>query len=190
MTMCLNCCTLLLHHSPAMNDIHRLDTPLPEAYLIPGFITASEEAYLLTKVEECGGTPVDELEGDNVGSPDSPRRFRGKAAGWKEVKGRRLMYWGGSVHPKGNTLIPLPLPAFMDSACCWRHNDDDDARVPVVVTLSIGSATLTLTLFVLICPDSHLAQRPQASSLTSSSASAKQERSQTASMAQIMCAYT
>ena len=112
-----------LHHPPArpaMNDVHRLDTHLPEAYLIPGFITASEEAYLLTKVEECGGMPVDD-DADSVDgtSTDSPRRFRGKAAGWKEVKGRRLMYWGGSVHPKGNTLIPLPLPAFMDRAC--RH---------------------------------------------------------------------
>lgn len=98
-----------------MNDIHRLDNLLPEAYLIPGFITASEEAYLLTKVEECGGTPVDDDADSLQGtSTDSPRRFRGKAAGWKEVKGRRLMYWGGSVHPKGNTLIPLPLPAFMD----------------------------------------------------------------------------
>lgn len=140
-----------------MNDVHRLDTPLPEAYLIPGFITASEEAYLLTKVEECGGTPLDD-DGDNADGPDSPRRFKGKAAGWKEVKGRRLMYWGGSVHPKGNTLIPLPLPAFMDRASSdCRHRGAGDASFSF--DIDTFSSPFRTTFVFLVGQFPHILQR-------------------------------
>jgi hypothetical protein len=81
-----------------MNDANLLKTPFPAAYLVPVFVTESEEAYLLGKIEEVGGTPVEEatdgtgddaLNGTNTSSSTSPRKFKSKPTGWKEVKGRR-----------------------------------------------------------------------------------------------------
>lgn len=67
----------------------RLDTPFPEAYVLPDFIDASAEAYLLSKIEELGG---DEIES---GSADT-RAYKSRAtpSGWRTVKDRRLMEWG------------------------------------------------------------------------------------------------
>lgn len=79
-----------------MNDANLLKTPFPAAYLVPVFVTESEEAYLLGKIEEVGGTPVDEEDTNDAlrqtngsESSASPRKFKSKPTGWKEVKGRR-----------------------------------------------------------------------------------------------------
>lgn len=86
-----------------MNDSNRLKTPIPSAYLVPVFVTEQEEAYLLSKIEELGGTPIDEdgggadddaatkVNGNQGGSEAGPstRRFKSKPTGWKDVKGRR-----------------------------------------------------------------------------------------------------
>lgn len=98
-----------------MNETNLLKTPLPAAYLIPVFVTEQEEAYLLSKIEELGGTPIEEDErsasssgtGPSDGqtteayaglstssssasaSPSTTRKFRTKPTGWKDVKGRR-----------------------------------------------------------------------------------------------------
>lgn len=91
-----------------MNDQTRLNTPVPECYLIPAFVSESEEAYLLTKIEEVGGTAVDN---DDATAEQTTRKYKSKPTGWREVKGRRSMYWGGSVLK--NALIPTAMPAFM-----------------------------------------------------------------------------
>ena len=75
-----------------MNDTHLLKTPLPTASLIPIFVTVQEEAYLLTKIEELGGTPIEDVNDhgpDGAEGTSSSRRFKSKSTGWKEVKGRR-----------------------------------------------------------------------------------------------------
>ena len=41
-----------------MQEANLLKTPLPSAYLIPVFVTEQEEAYLLSKIEELGGTEI------------------------------------------------------------------------------------------------------------------------------------
>lgn len=68
---------------------HRLPTPVPEAFVLEDFIDAPTEAYLLSKIEELGGTEVESSE-------SSTRAFKSKGtpAGWKTVSGRRLMEWG------------------------------------------------------------------------------------------------
>ena len=64
-----------------MNDANKLKTPnVGEAYLVPVFVTEQEEAYLLTKVEELGGTPVEEGQAESAsnGAEPSPRKFKSK----------------------------------------------------------------------------------------------------------------
>ena len=66
-----------------MNESNRLKTPnnVGEAYLVPVFVTEGEESYLLTKIEELGGTPVEEQqEAKNGADTDqpSPRKFKSK----------------------------------------------------------------------------------------------------------------
>ena len=89
---------------------YKLNTPIPAAYLIPDWVTEQESSYLLVKIEEMSGTETE--------SETSGRTFKAKSTpqGWKEVNGRRLQYWGGTVLPKSSTLIPTPLPTFMTSA--------------------------------------------------------------------------
>jgi alkylated DNA repair protein alkB family protein 6 len=70
-------------------DAHLLQTPLPSAYVIEDYVTPQEEAYLLQKIEQVGGTEID-------AASDGTRAFKGKATGWKEVHGRRLMQWVSS----------------------------------------------------------------------------------------------
>lgn len=71
-----------------MDDQTRLKTPVPECYLIPAFVSESEEAYLLTKVEEVGGTAVDvNDDADATGEPT--RKYKSKPTGWRDVQGRR-----------------------------------------------------------------------------------------------------
>lgn len=63
-----------------MNDKTLLPTSLPGAYLIPVFVTEQEESYLLSKIEELGGTPLSEETDapDGQSSKESPRKFRSK----------------------------------------------------------------------------------------------------------------
>lgn len=65
-----------------MNEATRLKTPngVGEAFLVPAFVTEQEEAYLLTKTEELGGTPVedDEQTASNGDAQPSPRKFKSK----------------------------------------------------------------------------------------------------------------
>ncbi|GAA5992985.1 hypothetical protein JCM10908_000784 [Rhodotorula pacifica] len=51
-----------------------------------------------------------------------------KAWGWKDLNGRRSMYWGGPVLPSGS-LIPAPFPSFMDST--WPNVLDRIAETGV-----------------------------------------------------------
>ncbi|ORY76561.1 hypothetical protein BCR35DRAFT_332817 [Leucosporidium creatinivorum] len=73
-----------------------VDTPAPAVRLIYDFVSPAEESYIIEKVSAVGG--------------DSSKLW-----GWKELNGRRSMYWGGTVTPSA-TLIPAPFPSFMDSA--------------------------------------------------------------------------
>lgn len=67
----------------------RLETPLPEAFVMPDFIDAPTEAYLLSKIEELGGDEIDSGQADT-------RAYKSRATpnGWRAVKDRRLMEWG------------------------------------------------------------------------------------------------
>jgi alkylated DNA repair protein alkB family protein 6 len=69
-----------------MDDQTRLKTPVPECHLIRAFVSESEEAYLLTKIEEVGGTAVDN---DDDATGESARKYKSKPTGWRDVKGRR-----------------------------------------------------------------------------------------------------
>jgi alkylated DNA repair protein alkB family protein 6 len=73
-----------------MNEQTRLRTPVPECYLLPAFVSESEEAYLLTKIEEVGGTAVHDDEAD--ATTEAPRKYKSKPTGWREVKGRRYVF--------------------------------------------------------------------------------------------------
>ena len=74
-----------------MNELNLLKTPIPAAYLLPVFVTVQEEAYLLNKIEGVGGVPIDDDDAgqDRIEGESSPRRFKSKPTGWKDVKGRR-----------------------------------------------------------------------------------------------------
>lgn len=80
-----------------MNDSNLLPTPFPAAYLVPVFVTEQEEAYLLGKIEEVGGTPIpnDDVTGKDGEAAEAgagfeaPRKFKSKPTGWRDVKGRR-----------------------------------------------------------------------------------------------------
>lgn len=71
-----------------MDDQNRLKTPVPECYLLPAFVSQSEEAYLLTKIEEVGGSAVEDDAGDAT-TGESTRKYKSKPTGWRDVKGRR-----------------------------------------------------------------------------------------------------
>lgn len=73
-----------------ISEENRLKTPLENVYLLKDFCTQQEEAYLLSKIEELGG--IDISEGDE--SQVRQYKDKGTAAGWREVNGRRSMYWG------------------------------------------------------------------------------------------------
>jgi len=148
-----------------------LSTPIPEAYIVPDFVSLSEEAYLLERVELLGSVEVPNEKSDGSG-----RSFqsKGSPAGWRTVKGRRSMYWGGSLlsYGKSSVLIPSLLPDFLSwtalqrfgslgvfSAAKGKHpnhvlvneylpgqgimpHEDGPAYVPIVATLSLGSHTI------------------------------------------------
>jgi hypothetical protein len=91
---------------------HKLPTPLGSAYVVEDFIDASTESYLLQKIEQLGGVEIESSETSNA------RVFKSKAtpSGWREVKGRRLMEWGGSLAGKTLIVNSKSLPSFMTDA--------------------------------------------------------------------------
>ncbi|GAA5866052.1 hypothetical protein JCM3774_000006 [Rhodotorula dairenensis] len=86
--------------------LRTVSTPVPGVAIWYDFVTAAEEAYL--KIDAVGG---DATTSTAAAASLRPR----KAWGWKDLNGRRSMYWGGTVTPSGS-LIPAPFPAFMDTA--------------------------------------------------------------------------
>ncbi|GAQ90220.1 oxidoreductase [Klebsormidium nitens] len=61
---------------------------LPSVYYIPDFVTAEQERKLIDQIHAAPRTK------------------------WRELKGRRLQYWGGMVHEKG--MIPEPVPKWLE----------------------------------------------------------------------------
>ncbi|KAH9466653.1 hypothetical protein MJO29_000516 [Puccinia striiformis f. sp. tritici] len=88
---------------------HRIPTPIPSIYLIRDWISPEEETYLSGRVDHVGNSNA-------VVRPDLSIAVR--AGGWQQVNGRRSMYWGGTMTPKGK-LIPQRPPSFMTEE--WPH---------------------------------------------------------------------
>ncbi|KAA1098882.1 hypothetical protein PGTUg99_019660 [Puccinia graminis f. sp. tritici] len=82
---------------------HRIASPIPSIYLIRDFINPEEESYLSRRVDQVGNSNA-------VIRPDLSIAVR--AGGWQRVNGRRSMYWGGTMTPKGK-LVPQSPPSFM-----------------------------------------------------------------------------
>ncbi|BGP51474.1 hypothetical protein JCM10450v2_007416 [Rhodotorula kratochvilovae] len=121
--------------APELVDV---PTPVPGIRICYDFITEQEEAYLLEKIDAAGGGPAaasatsgEGEPGDGAGGEGAPAHAAAagkKSWGWKELNGRRSMYWGGTVLPSGS-LIPSPFPAFMDNA--WPNVLDRIAQLGV-----------------------------------------------------------
>ncbi|MBN3319086.1 ALKB6 dioxygenase, partial [Atractosteus spatula] len=114
----------------------------PTVYYVPGFITETEEAYLLQQV------------------------YKAPKPKWTQLSGRRLQNWGGLPHPKGMLVEELPdwlktyankisaLGAFSGKTA--NHvlvneykpgegimpHEDGPLYFPTVTTISLGSHTL------------------------------------------------
>ncbi|BGP27369.1 oxoglutarate/iron-dependent oxygenase [Rhodotorula toruloides] len=121
-------------------EIQTVETPHPAIHIVYDFVTPQEEQHLVQKIDAVGGGPalavadraVDEAGdgaaggGEGTASPDGSGAAGAGAAGasavdrsakswgWKELNGRRSMYWGGTVLPNSHSLIPAPFPPFMD----------------------------------------------------------------------------
>ncbi|GAA5829528.1 hypothetical protein JCM3770_006086 [Rhodotorula araucariae] len=114
-------------------------TPVPGVRICYDFVTAQEEAYLVDKIDAAGGGPAAAnatavaVEEGVAGAPSAAASR--KSWGWKELNGRRSMYWGGTVLPSGS-LIPSPFPPFMDSA--WPNVLDRIAQLGVYDEYSGG----------------------------------------------------
>lgn len=109
----------------------RIKTILNGARIIYDFVNPEDEVYLLS-VRPLSLVPLVELDRftdedileqkiDTVGNSSS------KATKWKELNGRRSMYWGGSLTPL-NALVPSPMPSFIDKVypnlCCMLDQLD------------------------------------------------------------------
>ncbi|OAV96643.1 hypothetical protein PTTG_09846 [Puccinia triticina 1-1 BBBD Race 1] len=84
-------------------DDHRIAIPIPSIHLVRDFISAADESYLSGAVDRVGNSNA-------VVKPDLAISVR--AGGWQRVNGRRSMYWGGTMTPKGR-LVPQSPPSFM-----------------------------------------------------------------------------
>lgn len=98
---------------------HRLSTPIPAIYLIRDYITEDEESYLTRKIDQVGNS-------NQVVQPDGTIFIR--AGGWQNVNGRRSMYWGGTLSPKGK-LLPQNPPGFMTNE--WPYVFDRLGRLGI-----------------------------------------------------------
>ncbi|KNZ46854.1 hypothetical protein VP01_68g15 [Puccinia sorghi] len=88
---------------------HRVVSPIPTIHLVREYITPEEESYLVRKIDQVGNANA-------VVQPDLSLSVR--AGGWQRVNGRRSMYWGGTLTPKGK-LLPQTPPSFMTEE--WPH---------------------------------------------------------------------
>ncbi|GAA6015511.1 hypothetical protein JCM10207_008619 [Rhodosporidiobolus poonsookiae] len=101
-------------------------------HIVYDFVTPQQELLLIDKINAAGGdapaeaqqgdiTPAQNGDGGEVGEgaataqPGGTASKAGKAWGWKELNGRRSMYWGGTLLASG-ALVPAPLPPFMDGS--------------------------------------------------------------------------
>ncbi|PLW47461.1 hypothetical protein PCASD_04445 [Puccinia coronata f. sp. avenae] len=90
-------------------EAHRILIPIPSIHLVPNYITPEEESYLTRKIDQVGNSNA-------IVKPDLSISVR--AGGWQRVNGRRSMYWGGTMTPKGR-LVPQSPPSFMTDE--WPH---------------------------------------------------------------------
>ncbi|BGO95223.1 hypothetical protein NBRC10512_002987 [Rhodotorula toruloides] len=122
-------------------EVLTVETPHPAIRIVYDFVTPQEELYLVQKIDAVGGGPAlaaadqaagEEGEGASRGGDGGTSSASGndedqavdaghstvdrsaKSWGWKELNGRRSMYWGGTVLPNSHSLVPAPFPAFMD----------------------------------------------------------------------------
>ncbi|BGP19795.1 hypothetical protein JCM10213_003104 [Rhodosporidiobolus nylandii] len=120
-------------------DIDTSDVGVGSVRIIYDFCTEAEERHLLEKIAAVGGdAPAGDAgaagNGDGVEGADvrqdgeaadgqsavpqpaggASASKAGKAWGWKELNGRRSMYWGGTLLPSSGALVPAPFPPFMD----------------------------------------------------------------------------
>ncbi|GAA5891637.1 hypothetical protein JCM8208_007353 [Rhodotorula glutinis] len=104
-----------------------VQTPVPGIQIVYDFINEAEEAYLLEKIDAVGGGPAatGTAEGEDKAGGGAAAR---KPSGWKDLNGRRSMYWGGTVLPSGS-LVPSPFPSFMDGS--WPDVLDRIAQLGV-----------------------------------------------------------
>ncbi|GAA5996625.1 hypothetical protein JCM5350_007558 [Sporobolomyces pararoseus] len=77
-----------------------LPTSVPQVQIIYDFITPQEEAFLLQHIDQVGGASTSSSSSKNWG--------------WKNLNGRRSMYWRGTILPNSHHLIPTPFPKFME----------------------------------------------------------------------------
>ncbi|GAA5911907.1 uncharacterized protein JCM6883_000728 [Sporobolomyces salmoneus] len=83
-------------------EIHTIPTRIPSVQIIYDFVTPQEESFLLEHIDQVGGTTTGNTSNKNWG--------------WKTLNGRRSMYWGGTILPNSNALIPTAFPKFMDGS--------------------------------------------------------------------------
>ncbi|BGP03172.1 Fe2OG dioxygenase domain-containing protein [Rhodotorula toruloides] len=122
-------------------EIQTVETPHPAIRIVYDFVTPQEEQYLVQKIDAVGGGPAlaaadqavgEEGEGASPGGDERTVSANGnsegtsgdagppavdrsaKSWGWKELNGRRSIYWGGTVLPNSHALVPAPFPPFMD----------------------------------------------------------------------------
>ncbi|KAK4051518.1 hypothetical protein OIO90_004732 [Microbotryomycetes sp. JL221] len=75
-------------------ELHVVSTSVEAVQIAYDFVNVAEEQYLISKVDAVGSSSV-------------------KLKAWQSLNGRRSMYWGGSL-TKNGSLVPAPLPDFMD----------------------------------------------------------------------------
>ncbi|GAA5838987.1 hypothetical protein JCM9279_002558 [Rhodotorula babjevae] len=111
-----------------------VQSPVPGIQILYDFINEAEEAYLLEKIDAAGGgtAAASTVEGEGKAVGGAAAR---KPSGWKDLNGRKSMYWGGTVLPSGS-LVPSPFPAFMDGA--WPNVLDRIAQLGVYDAYSGG----------------------------------------------------